>query len=162
MALPLLVIHSFQDLLYSNWLLLFSDNNLKCLILIILFWSIKRKAVYTLVLFHIFIHLLDRIGSQLAHFLKVQYSILLNVQAVNFTGYRLIRRTLEQYSIYVKLCAKVKAVYTPLPPPPPMFDIQNSISPLIRHYTSCISHKAKQEPEECVNSNIPRSISQKP
>ena len=82
MALPLLIIHSFQDLLYSNWLLLFSDNNLKCLILIILFWSIKRKAVYTLVLFHIFIHLLDRIGSQLAHFLKVQYSILVNVQAV--------------------------------------------------------------------------------
>ena len=43
-----------------------------------------------------------------------------------------------------------------------MFDIQNSIIPLIRHYTSYISHKAKQEPEECVNSNIPRSISQKP
>ena len=82
MALPLLVILSFQDLLYSNQPLLFPDNNLKRLILIILFWSIKRKAVYTLVLFHIFIHLLDRIGSQLAHFLKVQYFILVNVQAV--------------------------------------------------------------------------------
>ena len=82
MALPLLVIPSFQDLLYSNQPLLFPDNNLKRLILIIFFWSIKRKAVYTLVLFHIFIHLLDWIGSQLAHFLKVQYFILVNVQAV--------------------------------------------------------------------------------
>ena len=33
-------------------------------------WPIKRKAVYTLVHFHIFIHYLDQIGSQLAYFLK--------------------------------------------------------------------------------------------
>ena len=33
-------------------------------------WPIKRKAAYTLVPFHIFIHYLDQIGSQLAYFLK--------------------------------------------------------------------------------------------
>ena len=37
-------------------------------------WAIKRKAVYSLVLFHISIHFLveceNQIGSQLAYFLK--------------------------------------------------------------------------------------------
>ena len=32
-------------------------------------WPIKREAVYTLVNIHIFIHYLNRIGSQLAYFL---------------------------------------------------------------------------------------------
>ena len=32
-------------------------------------WPIKREAVYTLVHFHIFIHYLNQIGSQLAYFL---------------------------------------------------------------------------------------------
>ena len=41
-------------------------------------WPIKRKAVHTLVLFHILIHFLDRIGSQLV----TTYLILVNLQAV--------------------------------------------------------------------------------
>ena len=41
-------------------------------------WPIKRKAVHTLVLFHILIHFLVRIGSQLV----TTYFILVNLQAV--------------------------------------------------------------------------------
>ena len=37
-------------------------------------WPMKRKAVYTLVLFYIFIHFLDWIGTQLAYFLKLLVS----------------------------------------------------------------------------------------
>ena len=34
-------------------------------------WPIKETSEYTLILFHTFIHFLDRIGSQLAYFLKL-------------------------------------------------------------------------------------------
>ena len=34
-------------------------------------WPIKRKAVYNLLLFHIFTDFLDRIGTQLAYFLNL-------------------------------------------------------------------------------------------
>ena len=37
---------------------------------------IKKKAVYTLILFHTLIHFLDQIRPQLAYFLKLQYLIL--------------------------------------------------------------------------------------
>ena len=46
---------------------------------------IKRKAVYTLLLFHIFIYLLVRIGSDdnsLAYFFNTSSQILVNLQAV--------------------------------------------------------------------------------
>ena len=77
------VIPSFWDLCYANWLLFSLNNNLKCFISIIslcLECSLfkvhsmahkNRKAVYTLVLFHTFIHFLDWIRSQLAYFLKL-------------------------------------------------------------------------------------------
>ena len=73
-------------------------------------WPIKRKAVYTLVLFHMqCIHSFpceNQIRSQLVYFLKQlgvfkfrkpssdcrRQEVLL--QVVNFTGYPLVRRTL--------------------------------------------------------------------
>ena len=47
-------------------------------------WPMKRNAVHTLLQFHIFIHYLDRIGSDhnLRIFFKTTYLILLNLQAV--------------------------------------------------------------------------------
>ena len=57
--------------IYTNQPLLFLDKTKKRLIPIILHsLQYSRKAVYTLVHFHIFIHYLDRIRSQLAYFLK--------------------------------------------------------------------------------------------
>ena len=77
------VIPSFWDLFYANQLLCPLQNNLTIidtnnftLFSMLSFqnaWAIKRKAVYTLVLFHISIHFLVeceyQIGSQLGYFL---------------------------------------------------------------------------------------------
>ena len=46
-------------------------------------WPIKRKAVYTLVLFHTYFLCENRIGSQLTYFLKQFFKLfLVNLQAV--------------------------------------------------------------------------------